>query len=252
MGKQVLAQFSTNSFIDHPMASIGIATAAGMGLMFVSISFGAPIFVSMVFLFAGILLVYGYKVGDVRYTLFEDHLEQEIKRFLPYYLKKTVQVRKIYWKDVKSFKNDFDYTRNREEYEYLKLYLKKSPGEVWITNQKNKEGFENFRDQFLLLLNPATSPVTQKQESASKVAEVQPQSKVSKASNSSTKHIKQLPSFYETWFAKILTVFFALLTIGIFVYSQLNGLKFSHQVRFQVVLLPGTIYMIYRVFVRTK
>lgn len=249
MERKVLAQFSTNSFVGNPLSTIAMATAAGMGLMFATISIGAPIWISMAALFAGILLVYGNMVGDVRYTLYEDHIEQEIKKFIPYYLSKKIQVREIFWKDVKSFKNDFDYSRSQEEYEYIKLYLKKSPGEIWITNQKNKQGFEDFKDQFMSLMKPKIKPKTQVVEasSASEV-KVAPQP----VKSAPTQHIKQLPSFYNTWFAKFLTAFFALLTIGIFVYSQINGWKFTHLVRFEAVLLPGTIYMIYRVFVRDK
>lgn len=239
---KVLASLKTNGFVANPMSSIAIATVSGMALMFVTISIGAHIFISMLALFAGILLVYGFRVGKITYDLMEDGIRMRIRRFIPYYLKKKEEERFIVWTTIKSFKHDTDLTRNGQEYEFIKLYLKQSPGEVWITDQHDKTGFQTFRDAFREVVNAEKAKLASTMISATGATKEDQQ----------TTHLVQKKSFYKTNFAKIITVFFILVLAGLITAQQFYGLSLTSLYRLEFVLIPGVMYMSYRVFVKQE
>jgi len=111
--EKLIFEFTTNGFIENPQSSIAIATVGGMGLMFVTIMLGAPILISMIALIGGICLVYGFKVGKVTYALHSEVITLLTRRFIPYAIRKKEGHKSFVWKDIKSFKHDFDKTRTR-------------------------------------------------------------------------------------------------------------------------------------------
>ena len=65
--------------------------------------------------------------------------------------------------------------------------------------------------------------------------------------------LKERKGFYETLFAKIITVFFILLSIGLIYLFIIGTLgKATHIFRLFIIIIPGTIYMAYRVFGKKK
>lgn len=183
-----------------------------------------PVLVNMALLFGGILLVYGFKAGKVEYQLLETGIRQRIRRFLPYKLSGKEQERFFQWSDVRSFKNDKDWSRRYKEYEYLKLYLTKSPRQIWITDQIDKTGFKQFKQAFLNVME------TQRTDA---------------------ERIQEKPGFYSTWFAKVLTIVFVVITLGLMFYWR-GEEKFTHFVRLRWIMVPGTLYMVFRVFQDTR
>ena len=131
------------------MGAIAIATVAGMMLMSMGIMLNASIWLSMALLFAGIFFVYGWLAGKVTYTLYEEGIQQKIDRFIPMYCGSKPKERWVYWDDIRSFKNDKDWSRRFQEYEFLKIYLKTAPGEIWINDQINKQGLQPLEMLFL-------------------------------------------------------------------------------------------------------
>lgn len=244
----LLAQFTTNSFVGNPIGVIILGTAAGMGFMFVGIMLGSPIVLSMILLFAGIGLVYGYMIGKVQYSLYADGIEQRIKKFIPYYLKKKEETRFIKWEQIKSFKNDTDFSRQVKEYEYIKLYLNTPPREIWITDQIDPVGFNVFNSAFLLKMQEFTPQPQAENEatiSYSSFKNVQPSSSIKPI-------IKQKKSFYNTVFAKVITLLFVAVSLSIAWFGIINGMRLTNWFRLGIILIPGTIYMVYRVFVRSN
>lgn len=138
-------RFTTKGFVKNPISTILLATFVGMMLMFVVMSTGLGVIPSMLGLFGGIYLVYGFQVATIDYEISSDGIHQNIRRLLPYKLNKKESKRLIKWEDIKSYKNDTDFSRQLQEYEFIKLYLRKKPKEIWITNQRNKHGFEEFK-----------------------------------------------------------------------------------------------------------
>jgi hypothetical protein len=247
-----IAQFTTNSFVGNPIGVILLGTAAGMGLMMVGTMLGAPIVITMVLLFSGIGLVYGFMIGKVRYSLFVDGIEQKIHKFIPYYLSKKEETRFVAWQHIKSYKNDTDFSRQMREYEYIKLYLFVPPKEVWITNQIDNAGFQRFKEAFLLKMTefaPAEE-VTRFTQSIDERNGTEGARSVNAASSGI--EIKRRKSFYKTRFARFITLFFIAVCCGLVWYGILNGMRFTNWFRLAIILVPGTIYMVYRVFIRSN
>ena len=237
MEDKVLCRFQTQGFADNPTESIAMATGVGMAFMFLGILLGASVWLSMALLIGGILAVYGYRAGSVEYLLYTWGIEQRLRRFIPYQFAKKESTRRILWSDIKSFKNDRDLSRSQGEYEYLKFYLKTAPGQIWITDQKNKPGFEQFRTSFL---EAVKSP-----ESAE-----QPDSVRSTTTVAPKPLVERKPGFYDTFWAKVLTIFLMVIVVGLILYRATSEMKFSQWFRLEFILIPGTMYMVYRVFLR--
>jgi len=239
--------FTTKGFVKNPISTIMLATFVGMMVMFLVMSAGIGVIPSMLGLFAGIYLVYGFQVATIDYELSRDGVRQTIRRLIPYRLSKKESQRLIRWEDVKSYKNDTDFSRRRQEYEYIKLYLRTKPREIWITNQQNKHGFDEFKLAFL----EAVEKVSEAPESEVSSSEGEWKHTVESRSPRKVK-IKRKKSFYKTWFAKILTGFFIFLCAAIFAWGTINGWKLTHSIRFGAILLPGTLSMAWRVFVKEE
>lgn len=134
-----------------------------------------------------------------------------------------------------------------------------SPGEVWITDEHDRAGFLKFRDAFLLIASDL-----QKQDTRKPTATLQPQSasgnyKPLYETNSRQKAgylqpsdhppvIRQRRSFYETFPAKAITIFFTLFTLFLIWIIFSDGMRASNLFKLMVIILPGTVYMLYRVF----
>ncbi len=232
----------------------------GMTLMFSGIMLGAPVYISMVLLLAGIGLAYGFGIGEVQYLLTPQGIEQKIRRFIPYAIKRKEETRLINWDKMSSYKIDTDKKRYGDEYEYIKLYLKISPGEIWITDQQDKAGFQQFKDTFLLMLGDfnarnkkTTTETLQPQQATGKSKSSNegnnPQGESGLNGNYQSPLIRQRQSFYKTFFAKALTIFFTLITILFIWIIAYRGMHFTNWFKLMFIILPGTVYMVYRVFI---
>jgi hypothetical protein len=258
----IRATFTTNSFASNPYMVIALGVILGTTLMFFGIIIGVPVILSMVLLFAGIGIPYGYGMGKVQYSLTQQGIEQNIRRFIPYAVKGKEEIRIITWDKISSFKTDTDKKRYGGDYEYIKIYLKTSPGEVWITDQQDKAGFQIFKDAFLLMVGDVNA---QKVKAATATLQQQPVTvnypSINEGHNrqqSGHLHpinenplIRQRKSFYETFFAKALTLFFTLFTILLIWIISYQGMHFTNWFKLMFIVLPGTVYMLYRVFFST-
>lgn len=254
----IRVSFRTNGFILQPYATIALSFACGMTLMMLGIFAGAPVMVSMILLTGGIGAVFAIGMGSILYTLTPEGIQQDITRwFAPGRMQKQIK-RFISWGQIASFKNDSDYGRSSGQYEYLKLYLRTAPGEIWITDQRDKKGFEQFKNTFLRLIRE--SKATQQDPMATPVpsAMVQqtaaplPGIPVSPEAQQHLQRIVRKKSFYRTAFAKILTLFFTGLTLFLIWMQSYHGLHFTNWFKLLFVILPGTVYMLYRVYFSEK
>jgi hypothetical protein len=228
-----ICDFHTRSFISNPIGSIVQATIVGLVLMSLGISLNAPIYVSMALLFSGILLVYANSIGSVHYQLFHEGIGQTYTSWAASKFGRKSKSRFFKWNDIRSYKNDREMRRNTQEYEYLKLYLNKNPGQLWITDQVNSEGFRLFKEQFLMLMNEKTS-----------VSESMQTSEVSLPARQK--------SFYESLTARIITLFFLFLCGGLIYWAAAYGMRETNWIRLAGILVPGTAYLVYRVFFRVN
>jgi hypothetical protein len=248
-------QFTTNGFVGNPYLIIFLGFFSGMTLMFFGIMLGGPVFISMLLLLGGIGLAFGYGIGKVTYTLTNKGITQKIRRFISLGLKQKEKIRNIPWKNITSYKNDTDKKRYSGEYEYLKLYLNISPGEVWMTNEHDDPGFRKFKEAFLqkvkTIHSPSVETIIHPLPSANIVTS-EPEGKedkgIGKPSIGTPLQIKERKSFYKTFFAKLITVLFVFITIILIWVLSFKGMHVTNWFKLLYIILPGTVYMVYRVY----
>lgn len=249
-----ITQFTTNSLSKNPKKTILKEMFLGMALMFIGISLGLPSLFSVILLIGGILLIFGREVGKINYALYPNGIHQEIKNFIPFYLRGKIEKRFIQWSQIESFKIDFEFSRSLKEYEFLKLYLTIHPKEIMVTDQLNPNGFMEFKQAFLqkmegFAINNSVNNKSDQSFVRSKLLNKNP------VPSNQTNHpivIRQRKGFYDTLFAKILTIFFVFLTLGLITAGVLFKIQFTSWFKIAFVMIPGTSYMCYRVFFYKK
>lgn len=136
-------------------------------------------------------------------------------------------------------------TRQEQEYEYIKLFLKKSSGQIWITNQRDKSGFETFRDTFLQLV------AVERRSRDATMSKVSTEKRIGEEQQEAPKeYLTQKESFYKTRKAKVITILFVIVAILLILIHMNQGLSTRNLFRLEVIIVPGIIYMIYRVYVK--
>lgn len=63
-------------------------------------------------------------------------------------------------------------------------------------------------------------------------------------------YLVQKPSFYKTRMAKLLTILFVFVAILLILINMNQGLSTRNLFRLEVIIVPGIVYMIYRVYVK--
>lgn len=184
----------------------------------------------------------------VTYELYNEGIRQIFSSWIAQKRKSNSKVRDILWSDIESYSNDTDYQRSMKEYEYLKLYLNKKPREIWITDQHNRSGFEQFRDLFLTLVETRNTSLLEKEPENFVPGRVQ-------AGSAYMREAYEIPkrkSFYRTNFAKALTLLFVFVCGGLLYWGFRNGMRDVNWFRLSIIVIPGTLYMVYRVFIRDR
>ncbi|MFT5512198.1 MAG: hypothetical protein ACI8SE_000595 [Bacteroidia bacterium] len=126
------------------------------------------------------------------------------------------------------------------------MYLNKSPGQIWITDQNDASGFSTFRDTLLQIL-----ALEHQSKGARKEAQITTEKRVGSEEVRQT-HLVQKRSFYKTITAKVLTILFMALAVTLLTFNEYYGLSLRHVYRLEFVIVPGVMYMIYRVFVKVE
>lgn len=196
---------------------------------------GLPFLFSMAGLFAGILLVLGFGGGDMRYTLTSTGIERDFRPFAAQYVRIGQRHQKARFSDIRSYRRDRDLGRDKQEYAFLRLRLGKPPYRMTINSKSGRDAFEAFADAFeAQVAGHGSSPE----------ATTAPRS----GAGTPAPRVRREKGFYDTWFAKGLTIVFAILAV------VLSGLQFTGTVagtnlfRLTVIIIPGVLYMAYRCF----
>ena len=231
----VLASLSTRGFVGHPGLTIGLATIAGLGLMNLTFLLGLPFLFSMAGLFAGILLVFGFGGGEMRYTLTTGGLERSFRPFAAEYIRIGGRRQTVRFSDIRSYRRDRDLGRDKQEYAFLRLKLRKPPFRMTINSKSGRDAFEAFADAFEAQVSGQGSPAeggTAGDSNASKPSPV----------------VRREKGFYDTWFAKGLTIVFAVVAVVLSVLQFTGTITGTNLFRLTVIIIPGVLYMAYRCF----
>ncbi len=143
------------------------------------------------------------------------------------------------WSDVKGYKNGTDKGRYRGEYEYLEIKFKN--GNDWVLNDM----YGTRKDEFCSFLTCFLAQVEKYNYSLQTAA---PAGADSKRTTDYTPILRR-KTIFETIWGKLFTV-----SLGIFILLVIRfGLPYMGATSFfklGVVIIPGFLYMAYRVFIR--
>lgn len=123
--------------------------------------------------------------------------------------------------ELKAWK--FDHTRSRgyERYEYLELDAEDGPRWI-ITSRQDVEGFAAFKGAFVAAL-------AREQLSGNAVP-------------------RQRESFYRTWYGRLTSALFALLTVGLVIATGGGLIALTGIIKLVLLIIPGTAYLLWRSF----
>lgn len=214
-----VTELATRGFVGRPWPTILTATVAGLFAMSVTFAFGLPILLSMVGLFAGILLVLGFRAGDMAYRLTDDGLHRSFRPLAAstFGLRGREQV--FRFDDMRFYRRDRDWSRYRmQEIESLTIGVRQWPYRVVIHDMIDKAAFGAFADRFEQLAGRAGTEIPRK------------------------------PGFYQSIWAKLLTAVFAVMAVALILALAFGLLSLTGIFRLLIVIIPGVIYMTWRVF----
>lgn len=249
----------------EPGMMVGVvfgATFIGMGAMFTLIILGAPVWLTVAVFVGVITLIIFSLLYTGEFWLYNDRLEQKLTPKLPLVLKPKQTV--FYWRDLESYLLDSELSRSRGERKYIKLYFINPPRTVAFNegnDAESREQFLAFADKFIALLE--TKETSSSDQSVNTIGE---SPTTVENTTASAEFLKPRPvvekpikararkGFYDTIWAKLLTVVFLVCTATItalyffpeaFGISSLSG---RNSWRLWAVLIPGTLYMVGRTF----
>jgi len=215
----VLAEFEARGFVGRPGLTITVAATAGLFAMAISFAFEPPVTVSMLALVAGVLLVLGFRAGDTRYRLTAAGIHRSFRPLAASLFRLPVRAQFFPLTDIRFYRRERDWSRYRaEEVESLTLALRRPPYRMVIHDMADRPGFLAFADRFEELAANDQAPIRRK------------------------------PGFYQTGWAKGITVVFAALAAGLVVLFAMGMLGPTAVFRLLVVIVPGVLYMAYRAF----
>lgn len=151
---------------------------------------------------------------------------------------------------IKSFLEGKDLNRSYETYEYLKLWFDDATTWKIVSKRETADDFSRFKVIVVSKIGEINSNITPREMPI----EANPQSKTSgKYLDFRSEHkplIKRKISFYESIWGKIVAVAFLFITILFVIFYVYNPkyLKETHLFKLLVVIIPGTVYLLYRTF----
>ena len=236
--------FVTRGFIMNFWSGIFIALNVSLALMFLFLLIGlGPILTTIAFIGSLILIILGLS-GKTIYKVDTTGISQTIipSKISSIY-KKPIE-REFSWSEIKTASAGWDLTRVGTRFEYLHLSVSKNPGSLRISDDKGTQSFLDFRSEVMRKINAFNKHVVLQDSLLQNNPTI-------KSFDSITRLMKPISirrSFYDKPIAKVVTVLFILLTLGILIYFTFFGVRGSNLFRLEYILIPGTGYLYWRVF----
>lgn len=211
-----------------------ISTQLGFVVMLASMLLGLPVWVNVLLLVGTITAVLHVCSAEIHYRVDADGLT----RFIEPRVLKSKQLRRlthIDWSRIESYTVDHDRNRSWQAYPYL-LIKGKEPSFQWKIAGTSMEDatFDRFVHSFVQSI-PSGGALDQEPPSE-------------RSFQPSKQPIQQRRGFYRTKWAKLLALLLAALDV-IIVFGVWTGslsLSQTGMYRLVAVLLPGTVYVLYR------
>lgn len=221
------SRFSSRSVLGPPLLTLLSAVLIGLGALSVLIMLSASPILAAAGLFLTLWVVIGRGVGDIEYTITPEGLEMAATPLLhgsddaP--IKQTLP-----WKRVRSLEHKTDVSRAFREFRQVRLRVRGYPYRVWITDSENTPNFDRFCDALTARVEAVNRERIRSDESL----------------------ISVKPDFYERPVARVVFAVFALMAVGLLGAAGVGMLSATNLIRLGLVILPGVLYMAYRLFRR--
>ncbi len=246
------AQYTTKGFIiGSTLITIFVISQLSLFTMIPLFFLGLHPFIITGAFIAIIFLGIRSVTGKVTYTIDKDGITKDVSPFLfkKFWAKKAFQF--YSWQQIKSFKTGTDMNRSYEEFEFLTINTTKGKKLEISTKEGVSSSFNDFLNVFRYYVKEASEGklVDGGRPVSIKLAEENPRH-LNMQDIPTIKHeIREKSSFYETSLAKVMTVFFTFMAIGLFLLVAFTAtLSFAILFRLLFVIVPGLIYMYWRVF----
>lgn len=209
-----------------------------MATLFACIYVGMPIWITVVVVLGIVYALIKACIYRATITIDEHIITISLVPYMRYSLLKP-QNYTYQWSDIKWYKLDKDWSRYGGEIEVLKIKFKDRMS-VKITTNSHAETVGDFSDFKNIFIKITAKEVYAVSQDISKSLPVNHELYKTM--------VKRKPGFYSTPIAKVISIFF------LFVSIILAYLLFTMQhsmtsiIKYLVVILPGTIYMLYRSF----
>lgn len=239
--------YKTNGFVSGSFLRwMFIISQGALLFMFFLIALGIPMLITIGLFIGSIFLGFKMVTGEVWYTLDDDGLTKEVSPSMlkDFWKKQTFQF--YPWTQIKSFRAGREASRSYEEFEFITIFTE-SGKKLEINDKKgDKESFKRFLEAFRHYVAEVD---------AGNLAD--PNKPISRSIDPDPPkikhHIEEKPNFYQTVAAKILTIGFTIAFLVLAFLVFIVGLGTVTSIfRLSFILIPGTIYMIYRVFIRKE
>jgi hypothetical protein len=214
-GLPVLATLQTRGIAGNPGTVIAAATLVGLFAMSLVIMADLPILLAAPALILGIVFVLSRKAGEMSVQLTESGIERTVTPMLARFVSMQPRHHSFAFADMRDYRRDHDRSRFRGEVNFLSIRLSTRPSRVVIQDMGGEIDLSPFADAFEAM---------------------------------ALRHgIRKRPGFYQSVFARVLTALFAVLAIVLSGFALFGMLSPTSLFRLLAIILPGTLYMIWRV-----
>ncbi len=237
--------YHTKGFIKWGLwTNIGITVFVSMNVLFLTMAIGIPVFIDTILFVLVMYATIRMLSGNTVFTLSRDGIQQEIT---PNWKSRKIVKKTFYWSDIHSYVRGIDMNRSHQEYGYLHIDVTGEPGMLRISDDKgNKEDFAKLADTFeewVKELNVSDNSSKKEEKTESSIRENM---------DDFVGHIEHKPTFYQRPIAKLLTIGFIVLSAFLLNFAITQGMREFNWFRLLIVVIPGTLYMVYRVFYAKK
>lgn len=187
--------------------------------MFLMIYLGFPAWITVFIFLAAVYILMDASLFKATYTIDEDGIQEQLAPSKNLFKALQTQQRTFKWADIKSYLLDEDMTRYRGPQKFLKIKFHNTRYRFHIS-----EGYEPTAKQQFATFSEAF--VTQLQN-------VSPAVQIDRG-------------FYSRPIAKVLSLFFLLVSICLVFLSFVMPLGLGGAFKLGFIIIPGTLYMLHR------
>lgn len=210
-----------------------------LGLMAIILYMGIPVWIGVIGMVAGVYFLIKCVLYRCTYTIDESGIQAQFSPYQKLTVLKTKQFT-YPWSDIEWYMADSDMSRGLQEIQYLKIRF--SDGvTLKITNNSNSEAIGSFNDFKAFFLEKVANT---KHHLIAKVnSDNKPLQDIEVLQS-----IPEKKSLYRRPLGKILSLLFFICCLAIpYFLLKFDG-SFTNWLKYAALILPGTIYMLYRSF----